>query len=460
MVSRLGFGGYRVDDESPDYRVALEAALEGGINLLDTSSNYTEGGSERLIGGVLRLQPELRPQVVVVSKAGYLQGTNLDRARAREQLGHPYAELVTYQEGLWHCIHPDFLEDQLELCCMRLSLEKLDVFLLHNPEYFLLDAKQKGTELKVAQAEFERRIEQAFEKLESLAKAGRIGWYGISSNTFAAPDSEYTAVSFGRMLELARKVGGEDHHFAVVQTPLNLLEPEAAEGFSEHVQQAGLGLLINRPLNCFVQQTLVRLADFESEEEPNLERSLKLMGEIENEYRETFGPFVQGPGSEQLFRFAENMRGLDLHLQNLDHWTQLESRQIRPALLDQVQALDQAMTGAITEPWVKWREKYMTAFRDVSNDLEEVAIRKSQRVAESVAELMPNMPGAGAGASLSQLGVWVVDGVPGVTSVLVGMRKEEYVEDLLPVLGWNPCKNSLQVMEALKQWSNPHGVLA
>ena len=459
-VSRLGFGGYRVDDENTDYRSALEAALEGGINLLDTSSNYTEGGSERLIGGVLRLQPERRPELVVVSKAGYLQGTNLERARAREQLGHPYSELVTYQEGLWHCIHPDFLEDQLELCCMRLSVEKLDVFLLHNPEYFLLDAKQKGTERKAAQAEFERRIEQAFEKLEALAKAGRIGWYGISSNTFAAPDSEYTAVSFGRMLELAKKAGGEDHHFAVVQTPLNLLEPEAAEGFSEHVHQAGLALLINRPLNCFVQQTLVRLADFESEEEPDLARSLKVMGEIENEYRETFGPFVQGPGSDQLFRFAENMRGLDLHLQNLDHWTQLESRQIRPALLDQIGALDQAMTGAITEPWIKWREKYMTAFRDVSNDLEEIAIRKSQRVAESVAELMPNMPGAGAGASLSQLAAWVVDGVPGVTSVLVGMRREDYVEDLLPVLGWNACKNSVQVMEALKHWSNPHGALA
>ncbi|MFN8606751.1 MAG: aldo/keto reductase [Vulcanimicrobiota bacterium] len=461
MVSRLGFGGYRVDDENMDYRAALEAALEGGVNLVDTSSNYTEGGSERLIGGVLRLQPERRAELVVVSKAGYLQGTNLDRARAREQLGHPYAELVTYQDGLWHCIHPDFLEDQLELCCMRLSLEKLDIFLLHNPEYYLLDARQKGVDLKTAREEFERRIEKAFEKLEELAKQGRLGWYGISSNTFAAPDSEYTAVSFKRMVELARKVGGAEHHFAVVQTPLNLLEPEAAEGFSEQVKEAGLGLLINRPLNCFVQQTLVRLADFDSEEdEPNLEKSLQHMGQVEEEYRETFGPFVQGPGSDQLFRFAENMRGLDLHLQNLDHWTQLESRQIRPALLDQIQALDQAMTGAITEPWVRWREKYMAAFRDVSNDLEEVAIRKSQRVAESVAELMPPLPGAGAGASLSQLGAWVVDGVPGVTSVLVGMRQQEYVEDLLPVMGWNACKNSSEVLEALKHWSNPHGVLA
>ncbi|MBN9418318.1 MAG: DUF255 domain-containing protein, partial [Candidatus Eremiobacteraeota bacterium] len=462
MVSRLGFGGYRVDDESLEHRLALEAALEGGINLIDTSTNYTEGGSERLIGGVLRLHPKRREELVVVSKAGYVQGSNLDVARAREQLGQPYQDLVQYQEGLWHCMHPEFLADQLERCTMRLSLAKVDVLLLHNPEYFLLDAKQKGgTDLTAARAEFDRRLEQAFAFLEELVKEGRIGFYGVSSNTFAAPADEFTATSFARMLELAKKVGGEGHHFAVVQTPLNLLEPEAAEGFSAEVEKAGLALLVNRPLNCFVQQTLVRLADFESEEEePNLDKSLKAMAEAENEYRETFGPFVQGPGSDQLFRFAENMRGLDMHLQNLDHWTQLESRQIRPALLDQVQALDQAMTGAITEPWIRWREKYMGTFRDVSNDLEEIAIRKSQRVSESVAELMPQVPGAGAGASLSQLGTWVVDGVPGVSSVLVGMRTQDYVEDLLPVLQWSACKNSLQVFDALKEWSNPHGVLA
>ena len=167
---------------------------------------------------------------------------------------------------------------------MRLSLDKVDVLLLHNPEYFLLDARQKGgADLQTARAEFERRLEQAFTFLEELVKEGRIGCYGVSSNTFAAPEEEFTATSLARMLDIARKVGGDDHHFAVVQTPLNLLEPEAAEGFSAEVEKAGLALLVNRPLNCFVQQTLVRLADFESDEEPNLEKSLQAMGEAEDE---------------------------------------------------------------------------------------------------------------------------------------------------------------------------------
>ena len=52
-VSRLGFGGYRVDDETPEHAAALASALAGGVNLIDTSTNYTDGGSERCIGRVL-----------------------------------------------------------------------------------------------------------------------------------------------------------------------------------------------------------------------------------------------------------------------------------------------------------------------------------------------------------------------------------------------------------------------
>src|SRR5262249_56608768 len=47
-VSRVGFGGYRVDDDTPEHRAALERAFHGGVNLVDTSTNYTDGGSERL----------------------------------------------------------------------------------------------------------------------------------------------------------------------------------------------------------------------------------------------------------------------------------------------------------------------------------------------------------------------------------------------------------------------------
>ncbi|MFH1059595.1 MAG: aldo/keto reductase, partial [Pseudomonadota bacterium] len=53
MVSAAGFGGYRVDVEVAEHHEALENALKAGINLVDTSTNYTDGHSERLVGAVL-----------------------------------------------------------------------------------------------------------------------------------------------------------------------------------------------------------------------------------------------------------------------------------------------------------------------------------------------------------------------------------------------------------------------
>src|SRR4051794_41093211 len=107
FVSRLGFGGYRVDDAHPIYAEALGHALER-CNLIDTSTNYTDGGSERLVGEVLaaattahRLQ---RRDVVVVSKVGYVQGQNLLLAAARRRDGQPFPEMVEYMDGCWHCI--------------------------------------------------------------------------------------------------------------------------------------------------------------------------------------------------------------------------------------------------------------------------------------------------------------------------------------------------------------------
>ncbi len=71
-VGRLGFGCYRVDDTTPDHREAIELALTSGCNLIDTSTNYTDGASERLVGAVLgetaRRDHPVRDEIVFVSK--------------------------------------------------------------------------------------------------------------------------------------------------------------------------------------------------------------------------------------------------------------------------------------------------------------------------------------------------------------------------------------------------------
>ena len=130
MVSQAGFGCYRVSTGVAHHKTALQKALREGINLIDTSSNYADGGSESLVGEVLEnliASGQLsREEIVVVSKVGYLQGQNFDLSRKRKKAGQPFPELVEYAEGLEHCIHPEFLKDQLDRSLERLQLKTID----------------------------------------------------------------------------------------------------------------------------------------------------------------------------------------------------------------------------------------------------------------------------------------------------------------------------------------------
>ena len=265
-VSRVGFGGYRVDDRSDVHREALREALVAGVSLVDTSTNYADGHSEILVGEVVRdvvaRGAVAREDLVLVTKAGYVQGSNQREAVRRAHAGDPWSEMTEYAPDCWHCISPDFLRDQLTASLERFAMPKVDVLLLHNPEYFLTDAAHRGAPQAEAREEFYERLARAFRHLESEVSAGRIGWYGVSSNTFVVPREKEDAVSLERVLASAGP------GFAVVQLPFNPLEIGAkeplhtADGRSvlDVARAAGLGVIVNRPLNAFSERGLVRFA--------------------------------------------------------------------------------------------------------------------------------------------------------------------------------------------------------
>ncbi len=272
MTSQAGFGCYRITPEAALHRQSLRLALLSGINLIDTSTNYGDGGSEALVGSVLAELIESdglrRENIVVVSKVGYLQGRNYAESQARREANQPFPELVTVSEGLEHCIHPEFIAFQLTESLNRLELETIDAYLLHNPEYYLGWAHQNGVEPDAARREYHRRIRQAFVHLESEVEHGRIRWYGVSSNTFPAvqTDPEFTSVS--ALWEMAEDID-PDHHFRIIQFPMNLLETGAAltanqpgsRTVLEYADAHCLAVMINRPLNAFSGNALVRLAE-------------------------------------------------------------------------------------------------------------------------------------------------------------------------------------------------------
>ena len=211
-ISSLGIGTYLGDmsaEADAAYCEAIQAAVRGGINFIDTSLNYRNQRSERAIGqAIIRLmqQPKDldRDEFVVCTKAGYLVRDALPE-------GLESHDIV----GKMHSMAPQFLADQLERSRRNLGLETIDVFYLHNPE------TQFGF---IDHEEFYTRVRRAFEFLESAVSDGKIQFYGAATwEGFRKPH----ALSLTRMETVAREVAGPNHHFRFIQLPYNLAMPEA-----------------------------------------------------------------------------------------------------------------------------------------------------------------------------------------------------------------------------------------
>jgi hypothetical protein len=473
-ASRLGFGCYRVDDDTPEHRDALTQALLGGCTLIDTSTNYMDGESERLVGSVLaqldRGGQVPREEVVVISKIGYVQGQNLVLAKEREAAGTPFPDMVKYMDGCWHCIHPEFLEDQLNRSLERLQLETLDACLLHNPEYFFSDATRRRTgRLEALRDEFYRCLTQAFAYFETQVAAGRIAWYGVSSNTAVSPPDDAEATSPSRMLEAAVAAGGSGHHFRVLQVPMNLLEtgaarqantgPEASRTALEWAAGAGMAVLTNRPLNAYADGTLIRLADVpldDTDGAPSPDEALPRVAALEEEFRLKIGARLHvpegGPLPAEWFRWADQLRAMSGQLRGLDHWQQIEEQMISPAVGQLVQMLDRSLSGPIQGTWRSWLERYLPALDLLLQAFRVRAARQSQAASNRVtAALNPHLPLARRGEPLSRKALWALVSTPGVSTVLLGMRHPDYVSDGLEVLKWPPVGDVRRIYEAMRE---------
>lgn len=214
-LSSIGIGTYLGDataSVSESYTGAVATAIEGGINVIDTSLNYRHQLSERAIGEALaRLcagDPGQREQLLICTKAGYLVPDALPVGKLQA------SDIV----GNMHSMAPAFLLDQLERSRENLGIETVDVFYLHNPE----------TQLRyVDQDTFYQRIHAAFECLEQLVSAGRIACYGAATWDGYRVGGPPKGLSLSRMVDVAASIAGPSSHFRFVQLPFNLAMTEA-----------------------------------------------------------------------------------------------------------------------------------------------------------------------------------------------------------------------------------------
>ena len=265
LVSALGSGSYLgdcTDEEDAQYHASVRAAISGGVNVIDTASNYRCQRSERAVGHAIveaiASGEVRRDELLVCTKGGYVA---LDGAPPESRQDYDaWLNDTLFTPGILapedlarggHSLRPSFLAHQLEQSLTNLGLRSVDVYYLHNPEEQLLVRER---------SEFLEHIRRAFTLLEERAAAGQIAGYGCATwQGFRVPPDHRQHLSLPELVAMARDVGGTTHHFKAVQLPVSLAMPEAARlptqllgrklvSLLEAADALGLGVVASAPL--------------------------------------------------------------------------------------------------------------------------------------------------------------------------------------------------------------------
>ena len=191
-VSEISFGAWALGADwghvsEEDALDALNAALDEGVNFIDTADVYGDGRSERLIAQMLQQRSE---QVYVVTKAGRRLNPHLASGYNRQNL-------------------TAFIERSL----MNLNVETLDLVQLHCPP----------TEVYY--------MPETFDVLDDLVQAGKIKFYGVSVEKV---EEAIKAMEFPNVQS--------------VQIIFNIFRQRPAELFFELAKQKQVGILARVPL--------------------------------------------------------------------------------------------------------------------------------------------------------------------------------------------------------------------
>ncbi len=191
-VSEISFGGWAIgadwgDVSEEDALDALNAAIDQGVNLIDTADVYGDGRSERLISRILKERSE---QVYVASKAGRRLDPHVTEGYNRKNL-------------------TAFVERSLQ----NLDVEALDLVQLHCPP---------------TQVYFNPEV---FGVLDDLVQAGKVKHYGVSVEKV---EEAIKAIQYPNVQS--------------VQIIFNMFRQRPAELFFELAKQRQVAILARVPL--------------------------------------------------------------------------------------------------------------------------------------------------------------------------------------------------------------------
>jgi aryl-alcohol dehydrogenase-like predicted oxidoreductase len=465
QCSQAGFGGYRIHQSVSEHKKALESALMSGINLIDTSANYGDGSSEQLIGQVVKdliaKKQIKRENVIIISKAGYIQGENFKESQKRKEKKSPWPDLVEYGSAIEHCIHPEFLEDQLNRSLERLKLKTIDLYLLHNPEYYLSWAHKVDIPLDEAQQIYYQRISQAFKYLENEVARGRIQFYGISSNTFPGHTDDMNFTCLETIWHIASNISSK-HHFRVVQMPLNLIEHQAVTTINqpsmhsvlEFACNKGLAVLINRPFNAFTNNRLFRLVDITGSLSCNITEMENYLNELirqENHFDHNMIEAFEFDEStkktiQELFSTGSYLAVNWQKLGPYQQWIDSQSR----ILVNRINQGMEILTRHpdLTDEQKKWIDFYIDTFNKA---LDCLTVRYRTKAAREIDQFKKEIQGIDdqwdGAKKLSHKAMRALRTTRGVSCILTGIRHTDYVNDILDEL-----KQSVEIRDEMHSW--------
>jgi aryl-alcohol dehydrogenase-like predicted oxidoreductase len=197
LVAPLALGTDNILNPTPEDESSrmIVRALDGGINLIDTSNSYQSGESERVIGRVLA-ESGRRDEAVIATKVHYPTGPGPnDRGNSR--------------------LH---IMRACEQSLRRLQTDRIDLYQLHRPD-------------------FDVPIDETLGALTDLVRQGKVCYIGSST----AP--AWKVLEGMLVAELKGLVS-----FVTEQPPYNLLDRRVENELVPMALKYGLGLLPWSPL--------------------------------------------------------------------------------------------------------------------------------------------------------------------------------------------------------------------
>ncbi len=402
-MAKIGFGTYRISDLNPEHIQAIRVAVEEGIDLIDTSTNYMNGAAERAIA--LALQPlptKVIDDVEIVSKFGYMQGSTL--ARIKE--GEHFAETVEFAEHIFHCISPEFMRDQLTHSLERLNMDSLGCYLIHNPEYFVFHELNKDLDRDEVLDRMFARIEQTFVALEEEVAKGRIASYGVSSNSFAKANNDPEFLPYEDLVTIAKRAakeaGSKEHHFTMVQLPINLLETEGLE-CAAWAKKNGVRVLANRPLNAQANELMFRLASYSEPHDyyHHLNEVLEM---------------TDDPALESIHNMIAQLDDVKHKFGFVGEYEQFLHMQVIPHFQKTLETLDASVVELLAESLDLFLQEYARMVAFECTKMTKVQLKEKLTECER---------------SLQACALEFLMQQESINYILVGMRKPSYVMDIL-----------------------------